>query len=190
MFGECAPLVRYLEDVEAGYVEETPSLVPDRDEVVESPRTGRSGHPGPGSTARFEFATQRSRGVIPTRFQSFRSGQPGHFGPRVLLAANRLRATVGWVTGAVSEVPTTRYAKSGELHIAYQVVGEGPFDLIYAPGFISHVEMNWESPYWTSVLGRLSRFCRLIIFNNRGTGLSDRVGGWPTLESVWTTSGR
>jgi len=82
----------------------------------------------------------------------------------------------------VPHSPTTHYAKSGDLHIAYQVVGEGPFDLVYAPGFISHVEMNWESPYWTKVLGRLSRFCRVIIFDKRGTGLSDRVGGWPTLE--------
>ena len=76
----------------------------------------------------------------------------------------------------------THYAKSDNLHIAYQVVGEGPFDLVYAPGFISHVEMNWESPYWAKVLGRLSRFCRVIVFDKRGTGLSDRVGDWPTLE--------
>ena len=85
-------------------------------------------------------------------------------------------------TVMVATSPTTHYAKSGDLHIAYQVVGDGPFDLVYAPGFISHVEMNWESPYWTKVLGRLSRFCRVIIFDKRGTGLSDRVGGWPTLE--------
>jgi class 3 adenylate cyclase len=76
----------------------------------------------------------------------------------------------------------TRYAKSGDVHIAYQVVGEGPFDLVYAPGFISHVEMNWESPYWAKILTRLSQFSRLIIFDKRGTGLSDRAGGWPTLE--------
>jgi class 3 adenylate cyclase len=82
----------------------------------------------------------------------------------------------------VPEAPITRYARSGDLHIAYQVVGDGPFDLVYAPGFISHVEMNWESPYWTKILGRLSRFCRVIIFDKRGTGLSDRLGGWPTLE--------
>ena len=78
--------------------------------------------------------------------------------------------------------PTTRYARSGDLHIAYQVVGEGPFDLVYAPGFISHVELNWESPYWSKILRHLSRFCRVIIFDKRGTGLSDRAGGWPTLE--------
>jgi len=82
----------------------------------------------------------------------------------------------------VSEAPTTRYAKSGDLHIAYQVVGEGPFDLVYAPGFISHVEMNWELPFWSAIFRRLSSYCRVIIFDKRGTGMSDRVGGWPTLE--------
>jgi class 3 adenylate cyclase len=71
---------------------------------------------------------------------------------------------------------------SGDLHIAYQVFGEGPFDLVYAPGFISHVEMNWELPYWVNIFRRLSNFCRMIVFDKRGTGLSDRVGGWPTLE--------
>jgi len=82
----------------------------------------------------------------------------------------------------VPEIPVTRYAKSGDLHIAYQVVGDGPFDLVYAPGFISHVEMNWELPYWSAILRRLSCFCRVLIFDKRGTGLSDRPGGWPTLE--------
>ena len=45
---------------------------------------------------------------------------------------------------------------SGDLHIAYQTFGEGPFDLVYAPGFISHVEMNWELPYWANIFRRLS----------------------------------
>ena len=80
------------------------------------------------------------------------------------------------------EVPVTRYAKSGDLHVAYQVFGDGPFDLVYAPGFISHVEMNWELPYWTHIFRRLAQFCRVIVFDKRGTGLSDRVGGWPTFE--------
>jgi class 3 adenylate cyclase len=84
-------------------------------------------------------------------------------------------------TGAVNR-PVTRYAMSGDLHIAYQVFGEGPIDLVYAPGFISHVEMNWELPYWVNIFRRLSQFCRVIVFDKRGTGLSDRVGGWPTLE--------
>lgn len=71
---------------------------------------------------------------------------------------------------------------SGDLHIAYQVFGEGPLDIVYAPGFISHVELNWELPYWVNIFHRLSQFGRVIIFDKRGTGLSDRVAGWPTLE--------
>jgi len=84
-------------------------------------------------------------------------------------------------TGVVDE-PVTRYAMSGDLHIAYQAFGDGPFDLVYAPGFISHVEMNWELAYWRNIFLRLARFCRVIVFDKRGTGLSDRVAGWPTFE--------
>jgi class 3 adenylate cyclase len=87
-----------------------------------------------------------------------------------------------WTTLGVVNRPSTRYAMSGDLHIAYQVFGDGPFDLVYAPGFISHVEMNWELPYWVNIFRRLSQFCRVIVFDKRGTGLSDRPGGWPTLE--------
>jgi len=78
--------------------------------------------------------------------------------------------------------PVTRYAMSGDLHIAYQIFGDGPFDLVYAPGFISHVEMNWELAYWRNIFERLARFSRVIVFDKRGTGLSDRVGSWPTFE--------
>ena len=80
--------------------------------------------------------------------------------------------------------PETRYAKSGDLNIAYQVVGEGPFDLIYVPGWISNVELNWEEPSHAHVLERLSSFSRLILFDKRGTGLSDPVplDAMPTLE--------
>ena len=73
-------------------------------------------------------------------------------------------------------VPETRYAKSGELNIAYQVVGEGPFDLVYVPGFVSNIELMWEQPRLAQVLRDLASFCRLILFDKRGTGLSDRVG--------------
>lgn len=88
---------------------------------------------------------------------------------------------MGVHTGGVDR-PVTRYAMSGDLHIAYQTFGDGPFDLVYAPGFISHVEMNWELPYWANIFRRLAHFCRVIVFDKRGTGLSDRVGGWPTLD--------
>jgi pimeloyl-ACP methyl ester carboxylesterase len=83
-----------------------------------------------------------------------------------------------------SVTPETRYAKSGDLSIAYQVVGEGPFDLIYVPGWISNVELMWEEPAHAHVLERLLRFSRLILFDKRGTGLSDPVSldRLPTLE--------
>src|SRR3972149_6783892 len=78
--------------------------------------------------------------------------------------------------------PKTQYAKSGDLHIAYQVMGTGPLDLVFVPGFVSHLEYQWEHPESARFLERLSSFSRLIRFDKRGTGLSDRVGGIPTLE--------
>jgi class 3 adenylate cyclase len=81
------------------------------------------------------------------------------------------------------EAPETRYASSGDVAIAYQVVGEGPFDLVYAPPFISHVELAWEIPSLAAHFRRLASFCRLIRFDKRGTGMSDRVGSLPTLET-------
>ncbi len=80
--------------------------------------------------------------------------------------------------------PKTEYARSGELHIAYQVVGEGPLDLVYVPGWVSNVERAWEEPTLARFLGRLATFSRLIVFDKRGTGLSDRVppASLPSLE--------
>src|SRR5580658_2769822 len=79
-------------------------------------------------------------------------------------------------------LPETRYAKSGEVHIAYQVIGNGPIDLVFVPGFISHVDHVWEEPRWAGFLERLASFSRLICFDKRGTGVSDRVSAIPTLE--------
>jgi pimeloyl-ACP methyl ester carboxylesterase len=81
-------------------------------------------------------------------------------------------------------VPPTHYAKSGDLNIAYQVVGDGPFDLVYVPGWISNIEVMWTEPTVAHVLSRLAGFSRLILFDKRGTGLSDRVSNdhLPTLE--------
>ena len=83
-----------------------------------------------------------------------------------------------------SAPPETRYAKSGDVNIAYQAVGDGPIDLIYVPGWISNVELMWEEPAHRHVLERLARFSRLILFDKRGTGLSDPVAldRLPTLE--------
>ena len=79
-------------------------------------------------------------------------------------------------------VPETRYALSGDHHIAYQVVGDGPIDLIYVPTWISQVEHYWEAPSVAAYFRRLASFSRLIIFDRRGTGLSDPVATVPTLE--------
>ena len=80
--------------------------------------------------------------------------------------------------------PKTQYTRSGDLHIAYQVVGGRPLDLIYVPEWISHVELAWEEPTLAKFLRRLASFSRLIRFDKRGTGLSDRVPNdkLPTLE--------
>ena len=80
--------------------------------------------------------------------------------------------------------PETRYARSGDVSIAYQVVGDGPFDLVYVPGFVSNIELMWEEPGLARFLERLASFSRLILFDKRGTGLSDPVpnDGLPTLE--------
>ncbi|MGA8155119.1 MAG: adenylate/guanylate cyclase domain-containing protein [Rhodoplanes sp.] len=78
--------------------------------------------------------------------------------------------------------PITRYAKSGDIHIAYQVIGDGPVDLILAPGFVSHIENYWDEPGLARWLNRLASFSRLIIFDKRGTGLSDRVSDLPSMD--------
>ncbi len=79
--------------------------------------------------------------------------------------------------------PETRYAKSGDINIAYQVVGGGPLDLVLVSGFVSHLDLDWEEPRYAHFLRRLASFSRLIRFDKRGTGLSDRPGGLPDLET-------
>src|SRR5262245_65688633 len=72
-------------------------------------------------------------------------------------------------------VPETRYARSGNLHIAYQVAGDGPVDLVFVHGWISHIEHLWEEPSLARFLSSLASFSRLILLDKRGTGLSDPV---------------
>ena len=79
--------------------------------------------------------------------------------------------------------PETRYALSGDVHIAYQVVGDGPFDLIFVPGFVTHMELQWRLPGMADFLRDLGSFSRLIRFDKRGTGMSDPVSGAPSLET-------
>jgi pimeloyl-ACP methyl ester carboxylesterase len=80
--------------------------------------------------------------------------------------------------------PTTRYARSADVNIAYQVVGDGPLDLVLVPGWVSQVEAMWDEPTHEAFLRRLASFSRLILFDKRGTGLSDRVNvdRLPTLD--------
>ena len=78
--------------------------------------------------------------------------------------------------------PETRYARSGDVSIAYQVVGEGPIDIVYVPGFISHVELGWAVAARADLVRRLNSIGRVILFDKRGTGMSDRIEGAPALE--------
>ena len=79
--------------------------------------------------------------------------------------------------------PETRYALSGDVHIAYQVIGDGPFDLVFVPGFVTHMELQWRLPGFEAFLRTLGSFSRLIRFDKRGTGMSDPVNGAPSLET-------
>jgi class 3 adenylate cyclase len=79
-------------------------------------------------------------------------------------------------------VPETRYARSGDVWIAYQIVGEGRFDVVIAPGSVSHVELGWEVAGLAALLRGVADHARVLIFDKRGTGLSDRVAGVATLE--------
>lgn len=87
-----------------------------------------------------------------------------------------------YVIDTIDVTPETRYAKSGEVHIAYQVVGSGPVDLVLIPGLFTHVEHQWEEPSFARFLGRLASFSRLIVFDARGAGLSDQALELPPME--------
>lgn len=78
--------------------------------------------------------------------------------------------------------PITKYTKSGEFNIAYQIIGKGPIDILYIPGWVSNIDMMWSEPRLAAFLTRLTLFSRLILFDKRGTGLSDRFNKYSTLE--------
>jgi pimeloyl-ACP methyl ester carboxylesterase len=86
------------------------------------------------------------------------------------------------VTPDVADVPETRYAKSGDVHIAYATSGEGPLDLVFVPGFVSHLEYALEEPSVARFMRRLGSFTRVVAFDKRGTGLSDRSAVLPTMD--------
>ncbi len=81
------------------------------------------------------------------------------------------------------EMPDIRYAWSGDVAIAYQVVGDGPLDVVLVPSWVSNLVWQWQSPRWTSFYERMASFSRLIVFDKRGTGLSDRPRFFPDLET-------
>jgi class 3 adenylate cyclase len=88
----------------------------------------------------------------------------------------------GSMTSAQLPIPETRYARSGDVSIAYQVMGEGPINIIMVPGLVSHVEFFHELPGYTDFLRQLAAFARVISFDKRGQGLSDRIAGSPSLD--------
>lgn len=102
---------------------------------------------------------------------------------RKQLRADTASIPAGHTTGE-QKIPTVRYARSGEVNIAYQVVGAAPLDLVFVMGWISHLEYFWSEPSFARFLRRLAGFARVILFDKRGTGLSDRVplDQLPTLE--------
>jgi pimeloyl-ACP methyl ester carboxylesterase/DNA-binding winged helix-turn-helix (wHTH) protein/class 3 adenylate cyclase len=97
------------------------------------------------------------------------------FSPRLPVSSSPLLAAA---------VPETRYVENGEVNIAYQVIGSGDLDIVFVMGWVSHLEYFWKHPLFASFLNRLASFSRLILFDKRGTGLSDRVplSELPTLE--------
>jgi class 3 adenylate cyclase len=107
---------------------------------------------------------------------------PIRLGKRVLVTT-RARAPSRPTRKTVRVPPETRYAKSGEVHIAYQVMGEGDLDLVWIPSLAHHVELSWENPPVVRCLVRLAQLGRLILFDKRGTGMSDRVSSDTTLET-------
>lgn len=80
--------------------------------------------------------------------------------------------------------PATHYVKSDDVHIAYQVLGNGPLDLVFVPGFVSHVEASWHVAERSAFFRRLASFSRLILFDTRGTGMSERGSQIFTLEQT------
>jgi class 3 adenylate cyclase/pimeloyl-ACP methyl ester carboxylesterase len=94
----------------------------------------------------------------------------------VAVAPRWILAVICQMTQACAvNVPDVHYARNGDIALAYQVVGDGPFDLVYAPQWISNLEIIWENPLYVRFLEALARFSRLVILDPRGTGLSDRL---------------
>lgn len=108
--------------------------------------------------------------------------------------AVRSATELGLLGGAVKSVPANppasptklpvQYVANGDVHIAYQVIGDGPVDLLFIHGFLSQLELAWENPEFTKFFEQLGKYARVILFDKRGVGLSDRIQGAPTLENT------
>src|SRR5918993_10498 len=102
--------------------------------------------------------------------------------PALRAADLETHSVVATESGPLAGVPATHYARSGDVNIAYQVIGHGPVDVVFVMGWVSHLDCFWSEPTFARFLRRLAAFSRVILFDKRGTGLSDRVGALPTLE--------
>jgi DNA-binding winged helix-turn-helix (wHTH) protein/pimeloyl-ACP methyl ester carboxylesterase len=126
---------------------------------------------------RTRVVVEEDDGETPAEAAAVRSTHPAALYGATLPAADEFPPEL-------MRVPETRYARSGDVNIAYQVIGDGPLDLVFVMGWISHLEYFWTHPTFARFLRRLASFSRLILFDKRGTGLSDRVPvhELPTLE--------
>jgi len=96
------------------------------------------------------------------------------------LAAGTVRPTIDSEPMTI-EPPRTRYTRNGKITLAYQVFGSGPVDMVFVPGWVSHLEVAWEEPSFARFMSRLGSFARVITFDKRGTGMSDRVAELPSI---------
>jgi pimeloyl-ACP methyl ester carboxylesterase len=93
-----------------------------------------------------------------------------------------IRGTDFWLVGGRAMPPVTRYAKSGDVQIAYQVFGDGPINVVIVPPFVSNIENYWDEPDFSRWLLRMAGYARVVMFDKRGTGMSDRVGELPGVD--------
>jgi hypothetical protein len=104
--------------------------------------------------------------------------------------ATRREARRPGENGRVKHVPETQYARSGDVNIAYQVVGDGPFDLVFVPGYVTHLELAWKLPTFGPSLAEMASFSRLISSTSAAPGCPTRSAGRRRSRHGWTTSGR
>jgi pimeloyl-ACP methyl ester carboxylesterase len=106
--------------------------------------------------------------------------------PRARVRPQSLPHTDAWCRLAVVEVPDVHYVRNGDVALAYQVFGDGPVELVYAPQWINNLEVAWGNPLFARFLKRLASFARVVFVDRRGMGLSDRLSATdaPPLETL------